>query len=57
MNAALLGLRDVSAAAVLNHASTPNAAMRFPAYLPDMQVMHAVGILALKLFESRKSSN
>jgi hypothetical protein len=57
MNAALLGLRDVSAAAVLNHASTPNAAMRFPAYLPDMQVMHAVGILALKLFESRKSIN
>ena len=37
MNAALLGLREVAAAAVLSHASTPNGAMRFPAYLPNMQ--------------------
>jgi hypothetical protein len=38
MNAALLGLRDVAAAAVLNHAATSHEAMRFPAYLPSMQV-------------------
>lgn len=37
MNAALLGLSDVAAAAVLNHALTPNGKMRFPAYLPSMQ--------------------
>jgi len=49
MNAALLGLRDVAAAAVLKHASTPNVAMRFPAYLPSMQVRCfscAVGFIA-----------
>ena len=37
MNVALLGLRDLAAAAVLGHASTPTGAMRFPAYLPNMQ--------------------
>ena len=37
MNVALLGLRELAAAAVLGHAATPTGDMRFPAYLPSMQ--------------------
>ena len=37
MNVALLGLRELAAAAVLDHAATPTGDMRFPAYLPSMQ--------------------
>ena len=37
MNVALLGLRSEAMAAVLAHAKTMNAQMRFPTYLPSMQ--------------------
>ena len=37
MNVALLGLRSEAMAAVLDHAKTTPAQMRFPAYLPSMQ--------------------
>lgn len=37
LNVALLGLRSEAMRAVLGHAKTPPGAMRFPAYLPNMQ--------------------
>ena len=37
MQVALLGMGELAADAVLARASTLNADMRFPAYLPDMQ--------------------